>query len=180
MVHCTGSGGHFRQPINAEYKYFWSACSLHTDPGSALARCACHKPKAVPYFFQAYCKKHHVIWEVFCSPVLSRLWLFLSSWLKALQTQSHIKLPQLICCTMMARQSFKYASFWREIKCYLWEICLLLALDIAFGLLPVTLLNYRRFVAGFSLCPVFMAVVGQTPGFSVSAAPATIREICKH
>lgn len=98
----------------------------------------------------------HIICEVFCSTVLSRLVLFPQSWLKALQSYSQIKLSQLICYTMMFRQSFKYVWVWIEIKCYLWEICLLLTLDIAFGLLPITLLNYREFVIGFSLCPVFM------------------------
>lgn len=155
MVHFIDSGGHFRQPINVQYKYFCSACSLHTDQNYALARCVCHKTKAVLYFLQTYCEKKHIICEVFCSPVLSRLLLFLQNWLKALQSYSQIKLSQLICYTTF-RQSFKYVWVWIEIKCYLWEICLLLALDMAFGLLPITLLNYRGFVIGFSLCPVFM------------------------
>lgn len=114
------------------------------------------KPKPFSIFSRLTVKKNHTICEVFCSPVLSRLLLFLQNWLKALQSYSQIKLSQLICYTTTFRQSFKYVWVWIEIKCYLWEICLLLALDMAFGLLPITLLNYRGFVIGFSLCPVFM------------------------
>lgn len=135
MVHFIDSGGHFRQPVNVQYKYFCSACFLHT--GSLICTCQMRmpqKPKPFSIFSRFIVKKKpHIICEVFCSPVVSRLLLFLWSWLKVLQSYSQIKLPQLICCTATFRQSFKYVWFWIEIKCHLWEICLLLALDIAFG-----------------------------------------------
>ena len=58
MVHFVDSGGHFRQPINVQYKYFCSDRSLHTDQKYALARCACHKTKAALCFLQTYCEKN--------------------------------------------------------------------------------------------------------------------------
>lgn len=78
------------------------------------------------------------------------LLLFLQSRLKASQL-SQIILSPLICNTTTHRQSFKYVQVWIEIKCYLWEICLLLALGRALGLPPITLLNYLGFVT-ISLC----------------------------
>lgn len=64
------------------------------------------KTKAILYFLQTYCEKSpHIICEVFCSPVLSRLLLFLWSWLKVFQSYSQIKLSQLICCTATFRAS---------------------------------------------------------------------------
>lgn len=133
MVHFIDSGGHFRQPINARYKWFCSECFLHAHQNYALARCVSHKTKAILYFLQTYCGKKHITCEVLCSPVSRLYCCYPQSWLKALQSYSQIKLSQLICDATTSRQSFKYVWVWIEIKCHLWEISLLLALDIALG-----------------------------------------------
>lgn len=91
------------------------------------------KPKQFSIFSRLTVEKKHITCEVLCSPVSRLYCCYPQSWLKALQSYSQIKLSQLICDATTSRQSFKYVWVWIEIKCHLWEISLLLALDIALG-----------------------------------------------